>query len=190
MKNKLGIATLLIVIGAIMRFLPHPHNMTPVAAMALLGGAYIGRKYLVFLVPLVILFLSDIVLNNTINRVFFTDTEGFILFQEYMLPVYLAFALTVLLGSLLKRFRGIKLVVSGAVLSSLLFFIVSNTGVWLSGMIYPKDMGGLLACFAAAIPFFWNTLIGNLLFTGLFVTGMEAAIKYFSLKETSAVTAK
>ncbi len=173
MNLKFKVATLFICIGAILRLLPHPHNMTPIAAMALMGGLYIGRKYLAYIIPFVTLFFSDLILNNTINRIFFEGSEGIILWDDYMLYTYIAFGLTVVLGSLLKSTRGLKLIVSGTLLSSLLFFLITNLGTWMSGVIYPKDFAGLLACFVAAIPFFINTLIGNLVFIGVFVFGIE-----------------
>ncbi len=182
MKSKLVIASLIIAAGAILRFLPHPHNMTPIASMALLGGAYIGRKYLAFLVPLICLFVSDIVLNNTVNRVFFDNAEGFILFRDYMLVTYLAFALTVVLGSVIKNLKGFKMIIGGAILSSLLFFIVTNFGSWMTGHMYPKTIGGLFSCYVAAIPFFWNTIIGNLVYLSLFVTAYEFAVKYYTAR--------
>lgn len=178
MKNKFSLAILFIVAGALIRLLPHPHNVTPIAAMALSGGIYLGRKNLSFLIPFVTLFVSDLLLNNTINRVFFPDQTGFIVWSDYMLYSYLAFGLTVVLGSFLKHLDKSQKIIGGALISSLLFFVITNTGLWMSGTLYPKSFGGLMACYAAAIPFFVNTLIGNFIFIAVFVLGIESIFSY------------
>jgi hypothetical protein len=185
MNKKLAIASVLIGLAAFIRLLPHPNNITPIAAMALMGGMYVGRNYLAFLVPLIALFVSDLILNNTINKMFFTDQTGFILWNEYMNFTYPAFILTVFLGYAIKHFSGFRKIIAGAFLSSLLFFVITNFGTWMSGHLYPNNIAGLSACFAAAIPFFWNTLIGNLFYTALFVVGIELAMGY-SLKPVKA----
>jgi len=175
MKNKFNWAIIFIVAGAILRLLPHPHNATPIAAMALAGGLYLGHKYLSYAIPFLTLFVSDLVLNNTINRIFFTDQTGFIVWSDYMWFAYLAFGLTVVLGTVLKKLNKSQIIIGGALASSLLFFVVTNTGTWMTGSLYPKDFMGLMACYAAAIPFFINTLLGNLVYTALFVFGIEYA---------------
>ena len=167
-----------------MRFLPHPPNMTPIAAMALAGGIYIGRKYLSFLVPIICLFASDLILNNTINRVFIESDAALILFEKNMLFTYSATALTVLLGFSIKKFKGFKLIVGGALLSSMLFFLITNFGAWLIGVHYPKTMGGLITSYVAGVPFFLNTLIANLIFIAVMVLGIE------SITERSLVSEK
>ncbi|NNK90138.1 MAG: hypothetical protein HKO89_05970, partial [Saprospiraceae bacterium] len=86
--NNFFLVVSLIIIAAIYRLLPHPPNATPVGAMALMGGLYIGRKHLAFILPIVALFLSDLVINNTISRPFLTEQTGFVIFSDYMIPVY------------------------------------------------------------------------------------------------------
>ena len=187
MKNKVSLAVMAIVAAGIIRLLPHPHNLTPIGAMALTGGAYLGRKYMAFIIPFVCLFITDFILNNTVNRVFFTANEGIVIFGKYMLFTYAAFALTVLLGSskFLNSSR-LTLILGGAVVSSVLFFVLTNFGTWLTGGIYPKNIGGLLACYAAGIPFYWNTLLSNLVFTFIIVMGIESAYGYFTAQKVRA----
>jgi hypothetical protein len=179
MNLKSKIAVFAILIAALLRLIPHPPNVTPVGAMALIGGVYLGRKYLVFLIPILALFLSDMLLNNTIYRAYYTEETGFIFFQEYMITIYAAFALIVLLGVAIKKWRGAKLIIGGAFMASLLFFVISNFAVWLMGSQYPKNLSGLMACYAAAVPFFRNTLVGNLVYTAVFVMGIEAVYSYY-----------
>ena len=175
MKNKgILLAGICIIIGFIYRLIPgHPHNVTPIAAMALIGGLYFNRKLLAFLVPIIALVASDLILNNTINRVFFTDHSGIVLWADYMYWTYGAFLLTVVLGIVLSNKSAKSKILVGGVAASLLFFVISNVGVWLSMPMYSKDFAGLTTCFIAAIPFFQNTLLGNLLFAGIFIGSIE-----------------
>ena len=151
----------------------HPHNFTPVAAMALVGGLYINRKALAFIVPVATLFMADIILNNTINRSFFVGQEGFIIWADYMLYTYSTILLTVVIGMLIaKKSVGTK-ILGGALFASVLFFLVTNFGSWLTMPMYPKSPAGLLMSYEAGIPFFQNTLISNLVFVTVFVGSIE-----------------
>jgi xanthosine utilization system XapX-like protein len=167
-----------IVIGFIYRLIPGtPHNFSPIAAMALVGGMYVNRKALAFMMPIIALFASDLILNNTINRVFFTEHTGTVFFADYMIWTYIAFILTVGLGILLFRQKSVSKILVGSLGASLLFFVLSNFGAWLTASIYPKTFAGLLLCFEAGIPFFQNTLMSNLLFVGIFVGSLELLTK-------------
>lgn len=138
----------LILAGAFARLLPHPPNVAPIAAMALLGGAMLPRPQ-AFLAPLAALFLSDL----------------FIGLHSGMPFVYGAFAMVVLLGGLLREERGVSRLAAVTLAGSVLFFAVTNLGVWLSSGMYPANLGGLQACYAAALPFFRNSLLGDAFFT-------------------------
>jgi hypothetical protein len=137
--------------AAALRLVPHPPNFSPIDAMALFSGAYLGRRWLAFAAPLGALLLSDLVLG----------------FYPGMWVQYLTVALVVLIGwGALKRVSALR-VGGAAVASSVLFFAVTNFGTWtLSGM-YPLTFSGLAACYVAAIPFFQNTLAGDLFYSGL-----------------------
>jgi hypothetical protein len=144
-----------IVAAAAMRLVPHPPNFTPIGAMALFSGAYLGRRWLAFAAPLGALLLSDLVLG----------------FYAGMWVQYLAVALVVLIAwGALKRISLLR-VVGAALASSIAFFLVTNFGTWaLSGM-YPLTPSGLAACYIAAIPFFQNTVAGDLFYSGLLFGG-------------------
>ena len=186
MKNKnFALIASFIGIAALFRLFPHPPNVTPVAAMAFIGGAYFSKKYWGFVLPIVALFLSDLVINNTIARAFFTDQTGFILFSDYMIPVYIAFILTALIGMVMHSTGMFKKILIGSLLSSVAFFIITNVGVWMSTAIYPKSATGLILCFEAALPFFRNTLLGNALFFSVFVLGIEAIKTYVFKPQTT-----
>jgi len=178
MNKKIVFASTLICFGAVFRLIPHPSNFTPVAAMALLGGFYFSKKYLAFIVPIAALLISDLVLNNTINRVFFVDQTGPIIWADYMTYTYLAMFTTVLIGFALSKSSKVTKVAGGSLIASIVFFLVTNFGSWLSQPLYPNNLSGLFASYTAGIPFFANTLISNLLFVGLFVFTIEGAFKY------------
>jgi hypothetical protein len=162
MDNKARLLALLAAIfaAAAMRLLPHPPNFSPIAAMALFSGAYLPRRALAFLAPFGALLLSDALLGG---------------FYGGMVFVYLSFALTVLIGWAIAG-RKSPLIIGGAALaSSVLFFVVTNFGVWLSSGMYPRTGEGLIGCYVAAVPFFQNTLAGDLFFTALLFGGFALA---------------
>jgi len=106
-----------VLFAAIMRLVPHPWNFTPVAAMALFGGARFGKKAHAFLVPFIALILSDLVLGVYVR----------------MPMVYFAFAVTVLIGFWLRNKNSVRLIATGVLVSSLSFFVITNFGVWAFG---------------------------------------------------------
>lgn len=148
--------TLIIMIAALLRLMPHPPNMAPIAAMALFGGAYLDKKYaLIF--PLVALFLSDLVLG----------------FHASMFLVYTSFFLTGLIGLWLAKHKKVSYIVSASILSSVIFYLLTNFNYWYATPLYPKTLAGLEASYTAALPFFRNTLIGDLGYTTLFFASFE-----------------
>lgn len=167
-------AIVIIILAAISRILPHPPNVTPVTAIALMGGAYLGRKWIVFLVPFLALYLSDFVMNNTLLRSFFPDHSGTVFWADYMIWGYLAFGLIILLGAGLLKKISVGRLVGTTLAASILFFLISNFGVWLSGTMYPKSFSGLLACYGAALPFFRSSLLGNAFFVTILFGAMYA----------------
>lgn len=156
--------------AAAMRLLPHSPNMTPIAAMALFGGAYFAAKRTAFLVPLAAMYLSDLALG------FFVYDFGW--FHLFMPFVYASFAVTVCLGLLVRRRLNLLTVGGAALTGSVLFFIVTNFGVWLVGSLYPKTLAGLLSCYIAAIPFFRNTLAGDAAYTLVLFGGFALAQRF------------
>jgi len=145
-----------ILAAAALRLVPHPPNFTPIGAMALFSGAYLGRRGAVALVaPLGALFLSDLVLG----------------FYRGMPTVYFSVALIVIIGWMaLRRVSPIR-VGGAAIASSVLFFVLTNFGMWLSSGFYPRTLAGLEACYIAAIPFFQNTVAGDLFYAAVLFGG-------------------
>jgi len=150
-SNKFFFLTGLILLAAVSRFLPHPLNFTPLTGMALFAAVYFDEKKLAFAVPVFAMFLSDLFLGLHRN----------------MITVYLSFLLIVGIGFLLQNRKSLLTVAAASVVSSVVFFVLTNFGVWALGTMYPKNLVGLIACYIAAIPFFQNTLLGDLVYTGV-----------------------
>lgn len=145
--------------AAALRLVPHPPNFAPIDAMALFSGAYLGRKALAFAAPLGALFLSDLVLG----------------FYHGMATVYMTTALIVLIGWLALHRVTVLRVGMASLASSILFFLVTNFGMWLSSGFYSHTLDGLSACYLAALPFFQNTLAGDLFYATLLFGGLKLA---------------
>ena len=95
------------------RLIPHPPNFTPIGTMALMGGAYLGRKWLVFLVPILALYISDIILNNFVLSQYFEGSVASKFFSSYMIPVYGSIILIAIIGfRFLKKIKFNSIVLS------------------------------------------------------------------------------
>ena len=164
-KERLIVLSLVIVAAAAARLLPHAPNVTPIAAMALFSGMYVTHRGLAFLLPLAAMLVSDMVIG----------------FHSSMWAVYLAFMITVIIGFNLRARHSALSIAGGTLGASVLFFVLTNLSVWLSGEIYPLTHEGLITCFVAAIPFFANTLVGNAFYTALLFTGFALAQKRYSI---------
>jgi ABC-type proline/glycine betaine transport system permease subunit len=157
---RFGILAILIVIAALSRLIPHPPNFSPIGGMALFGAAYFSRKHWAILVPIIALWVSSLILDNTTLAHYY---DHFVWFSHPY--VYISIILIVAFGWLtLKNVKPANLV--GASLgASVIFFLVSNFGVWLASTVtYAKTFGGLMACYAAGLPFFGYTVAGDLFY--------------------------
>jgi hypothetical protein len=167
----LWLALALVAFGVIMRLLPHPANLAPVGAIALFGGAVLPRK-LAWWLPVAVMAISDAIIG----------TYDGILFN------WLGFFLVGLFGmSLRGRSNWFRLPV-GVVGAAVIFFLVSNFGVWAQGQIYPHTWAGLVTCYEMALPFFRNTFIGDALYASLLFGAYAFAAHWESgrLANTSA----
>jgi hypothetical protein len=153
----------LIVLAAALRIAPHPWNFTPVGAVALFSGAMIKDRRLAFLFPLLALFAGDI----------------FIGFHKLMPVVYASFLVSVAIGFWLRKRRGVARIGAATLLGAIQFFLVTNFAVWATGLTYPRTGPGLLACYAAGVPFFWNTLAGDAVYATLLFGGFALAERLF-----------
>ena len=145
--------------AAALRLVPHPPNFSPIDAMALFSGAYLGRRAIAFVAPLAALLLSDLVLG----------------YYHGMATVYPTVPLIVMGGWTVSPRPSALRVGVAAVAGSVIFFVVTNFGMWLFSGFYPVTYPGLIACYTAAIPFFQNTLVGDLFYTALLFGGFAFA---------------
>jgi hypothetical protein len=162
----------MIVTAAAFRLFPHWPNFTPIAAIALFGGAYLGRNYLAFLIPLAAMFVSDLILG----------------FHMSMIAVYASFCATVVIGILISRKPRLLNVALASLGSTILFFLVTNFAAWLGSPMYPQTFAGLMESYAAGlvflndgngVSFFMNSLLGDLFYNAvLFGSFALATLKF------------
>ncbi len=150
---RITVVISILIAGALLRIIPHWPNFTPVAAIALFGGTYLKRKDIAFLLPVAVMLISDAILG----------------FHGVMIPVYASFLLIVGLGFILRRKVTALNLVSASLVSSLLFFLITNYASWATGLMpYSPGFPGLLQAYIAGLPFFLNGIMGDLFFNGLF----------------------
>jgi hypothetical protein len=147
-------------------------NFAPLAAIALCAAAYFPAKYK-FTVPMIALLISDVVLNVH---------YGFSLLSPFVLSHYLGFALVGCLGLLLQNRRSMKTLLPASIAGSLIFYVVTNSVSWVFDPGYAKNFAGLIQSLTVGLPqysatptwmFFRNSVVSDLLFTGLFILCMN-----------------
>jgi len=135
------------------RLIPHPPNVAPITALALFSGASFRNKWFSIVFPLIAMVLSDIVLG----------------FSTISFWVYSAFILITMFAWIVKELKW-----TSVLISSLIFFIVSNFGVWV--LSYPHTIEGLITCYTIAIPFFGYSILGDMAWS-LILFGLYETIK-------------
>ncbi len=160
-KRNLRFTTItgMILIAALTRFIPHPPNFTPLLAIALFGGAAFSDKKYAFFVPIAAMLLSDLFLS----------------FHSTMIAVYLCFIATVFIGFALRQKKSVARIGTASLLASLMFYIVTNFGVWMAYPMYPKNLAGLMLSYEMAIPFFSNTILSGLIYSTVLFGGLALA---------------
>jgi hypothetical protein len=164
----------LVAAGVIGRLVPHMPNFAPVTASALFCGAYMSRRQS-FLALAAILLVSDYLL-------LYIKPFGASSFDHFYAPwqlwhstlpfIYLSFAISAAVGWWVKSRRSSGYVVAAALFCSVQFFLISNAGVWASGM-YDRGLDGLMQSYTMALPFFRGTALGDLFYTAVFFGGFE-----------------
>jgi hypothetical protein len=164
------LALTLIVLAAALRIAPHPWNFTPVGAMALFSGAVLKDRRLAFLFPLLALFAGDV----------------FIGFHKLIPIVYASFLINVAIGLWLRDRRTVARIGLATLLGAIQFFLITNFAVWQFLGTYSHNFSGLLACYIAAIPLFWNTLAGDAAYAALLFGGYALAERFIPALRESA----
>ena len=165
-------AVLLILFAALSRLIPHPMNFAPITAIALFSGTYLNKKY-AFIIPIIAMLLSDAVIG----------------FHSSMVWVYGSFVIIALIGIWLKSHKRIGYVIGTTLASSIIFFVITNFGVWTSGY-YGHTLNGLTECYVMAIPFFRNSVAGDLFYVALMFGIYELVARFTgkTLPEESKVS--
>jgi len=176
MQNLLGalrkeifpISLILILVFA--RLIPHPPNFTPIIAVAILSSCFFRNVYLSIAILLVSMLLADVVIG----------------FYKDMLFVYISLLLIPIIFFKISSKINYKNLFIFGFIGALIFYLVSNFGVWLVGNLYSKDIDGLVECYYLAIPFFRNTLFSTIFYSyfGLF---LMIFINRFNLKSEKKI---
>lgn len=172
----------IILLAALSRVVPHTFNFSPIGAICLFGAAYFSNRILAVLVPLAAVFISDLVINNFIYK----PTGGFVFLYDGFYWPYATFAAIAILGMFTLKKINIKTVIFSSLGASVLFFLVTNFACWPgSSSIYTQDFTGLMTCYAAGIPYFGATILGDLFYCGVLFTAAEMAHSRFKFLQTS-----
>jgi len=159
--------TFLIIFGITFRFLPHPPNFAPIATIGLFSGYFLKNKKSL-LIPLIAMLISDFLIGLYDPKI--------------MISVYLSFGLIGLIGYFSKKELNASTIIGNSLIGSILFFALTNLAVWKFSGLYALNLDGLTQCYYLALPFFRNTIAGDLFFTGVFFGAYQLARNYLNLK--------
>ncbi|MCZ8343803.1 MAG: hypothetical protein O9301_12265 [Leptospira sp.] len=162
-QSRAFLVVFMVLIAAISRILPHPPNFTPILAISLFSGAFISSRRIAVLVPILAMFLSDLFLG----------------FHNLMLLIYVLMAGTAYVGSRLQNSKSKTAIAT--IVGSIIFFVTTNVAVWLTSGMYTLDWKGLVTCFTLAIPFFQNSIAGDIIYTSLLFGTMSFLDKKLSV---------
>lgn len=153
------------IVTMVVRLVDHPFNFTPVAGLALLGAAYISKRWLAWLLPIAVFWATDLFLNNVVYSAYF---DGFVFASTPFMYSAGAILVMVIVGKWLLKKVNTKNIIISSLLASTIFFLISNFGVWLTQPNpYPTTAAGLLTCMEMGIPFYRTAILGDLVFSGV-----------------------
>jgi len=170
--NKNILITALILVAAITRLLPHPVNFGPMAAIALFAGAQLGNRKWAMLTILLAAMFSDLLVNAIIYSYY---SLGYFV-NGGTLSIYACYLLFGMFGSSIKSVS-IPSVGGRAILSSLIFFLVTNFMVWKGSGMYSLDMAGLMTSYLAGLPFLQYTLASDLIYSAALFSAYAYVVK-------------
>lgn len=151
-------AYIIILIGAVLRVVPHAANFAPIGAIALFGGVYLSKRWSLA-IPLAAMIVSD----------FFIGFDS----VSSRLTVYGAFALIGLVGMLVAKRKNFATVIGGSLAASAIFFVVTNFAYFYPTKMYPHNWQGIVAAYTAGIPFVRNTVISDFVYVAAFFGSYE-----------------
>lgn len=156
-----------IFIAAFSRFIPHPNNFTALGAIALFAGATLNKRWLSLIVPMAAMFITDMYFG----------------FHPTMWATYGSMALITMIGWAISGRQNVKSIAIASVVSVFLFFVITNGAMWVVSFYLPEpfystDAKGLANSFIEGLPFLTNSMISQVLYTGLLFGAFHAARVY------------
>ena len=169
--SYLVILAILIALGVAGRLLPHPPNFTPMAAIALFAGFIFIKRYMAVVAVISTMLLCDYFAFGSLSASWFGSKSMFV--------VYLALLFPIVFKNFLQKKLGVLRIFGAALASSSVFFLATNFAVWAFSPMYEKTFEGLVLCYTMAIPFFQNTVAGDLIWSGV-IFGTYFALRNYS----------
>jgi hypothetical protein len=169
--SYLVILAVLIILGVAGRLLPHPPNFTPMAAIALFAGFIFIKRYMAVVAVILTMLLCDYFAFGSLSVSWFGSKSMFV--------VYLALLFPIVFKNFLQKKLGVLRIFGAAIASSTIFFLATNFAVWAFSPMYEKTLEGLVLCYTMAIPFFQNTVAGDLIWSGV-IFGTYLALRNYS----------
>jgi len=167
-NHEIILALGLIIIGVVARFLPHLPNFVPIAAIALFSGRYFSKKFAI-IIPIGIMIISDLILGFSLVTFF----------------VYAGFLIAALIGYRWRKQHSWRTIFGSSIASALIFYLLTNFGVYITGNWYPHTFFGLIDCYLMAIPFFRLSLFGDLFYVTIFFGAYQLLACYLENKKVS-----
>lgn len=152
--------TVIILLAVIARLVPHAPNFAPIGGLALFSGSHFKKK-IALIIPLSAMFISDIFLG----------------FHKTVPYVYISFIIIALIGSMIKNNKWQSLALA-SLTSSILFFLITNFGVWATGSMYQRNLSGLSQSYVMGLPFFRNTILSDLFYSFSFFYGYRFLLNF------------
>ena len=175
------LAVILILAAAISRVVMYPHNFSPIIGMAIFSGAVIKDRRLAFALPILSMFLSDVMFEV------FNIAPGF--WGWGQLVGYGILALITIIAFNLKKINVVN-IIGYSLLSSVIFFILSNLSFFIFDNpiyhTYTSDAKGFLNCFVQALPFFRTSLVADLVYSGVLFGAYYLVSNYVIKKQQVA----
>lgn len=148
--------------------LGHPSNFAPINAIALFSGCCVAARWAKYAIPLLSVWIGDLFIN-------YVYLQDFVLLYDGFFWQYGCYVLIALIGSYLSKRPKPFRIFAATISSSVLFFVISNLGVWVGSGMYPHTWPGVIACYVAAIPFFTATAASDLMYSALFFGSFHLA---------------
>lgn len=181
MKQTRALILSLLVIGIGSRLIPHYPNFTAIGAVSIFAAAFAGSRTVAIIIPYLAMLVSDMILNNLVYaRLYPDDYHSFVFLYRGALWSYAAFGLIVMIAHYaLQKSITLPRVIFTSLGASLIFFLLSNFGVWASTGVFPITPAGLLSCYIAGLPFLVNQIAGDLFYSAVL---FGVALHIFALK--------